>query len=71
MPQGKPAGVRCVNLSDENHCTIHSDDNFPKVCRNLTPSGEMCGETYEYALEYLQRLEILTTPEKESHRVTK
>jgi len=62
MPGGKPAGVRCVNLSEDNTCTIHDRPDYPEVCRNLKPSKEMCGSTLEEAMAYLNRLEQLTKP---------
>ena len=62
MPNGKPAGVRCVNLSADNKCTIHEKDNYPDVCRNIKPSPEMCGDNNEYAFTYLTNLEKLTKP---------
>ncbi|MBL8029250.1 MAG: YkgJ family cysteine cluster protein, partial [Fibrobacteres bacterium] len=33
MPNGKPAGTRCVNLNNNNECTIHQNENYPNVCR--------------------------------------
>lgn len=63
MPNGKPAGVRCVNLSQDNTCMIHERADYPEVCRNLTPSKQMCGTSYEEAFLYLSRLEEETAPE--------
>lgn len=63
MAFGKPAGMRCVNLSSSNTCVIHSAADYPAVCRNLKPSFEMCGNSREDAMAYLERLEILTRPE--------
>jgi hypothetical protein len=60
MPRGKPAGVRCVQLTDDNHCRIY--DQRPDVCRRLRPSREMCGETRDDALRYLAALERATMP---------
>lgn len=62
MPNGKPAGVRCVNLTEENLCAIHDKENYPEVCRNIKPSLEMCGNNNEHAFSYLQKLEQLTKP---------
>ena len=62
MPYGKPAGVRCVNLSPENVCLIHGTDAYPEVCRNLTANREMCGDTREEAIAYLTWLEAETAP---------
>lgn len=62
MPDGKPARIRCVHLSDENICTIHAHEDYPKVCRNLRPSVEMCGYSFGEAIAYLTELEELTAP---------
>ena len=60
MPRGKPAGVRCVHLSDDHRCRIY--DQRPEVCRRLHPSREMCDKTTEDALRYLAALERATAP---------
>ena len=62
MPNGKPAGVRCVNLTRDFTCAIHRTPEYPGVCAALTPSREMCGTNREEALAYLSRLEELTAP---------
>jgi len=62
MPQGKPAGVRCVQLRDDASCAIFGDPRRPAVCAGLQPSSEMCGERPEQALAFLQRLERATAP---------
>jgi Fe-S-cluster containining protein len=63
MPDGKPAGVRCVQLSDDNRCLIFGRPERPAVCNALEPAEEICGTTYEEAMQRLERLERLTTPE--------
>jgi len=63
MPGGKPAGVRCVQLTDDNLCRLFGLPERPPVCIALRPSSEMCGETREEAMAYLERLEQLTLPE--------
>ena len=62
MPQGKPAGVRCVQLSDDNLCLIFGQPERPATCVALRPSAEMCGTTTEEALVYLTWLEEVTKP---------
>ncbi len=57
MPDGKPAGVRCVQLAADYRCLIFGDPRRPAVCSSLKPSLEMCGEVREQALVYLARLE--------------
>lgn len=62
MPQGKPAGVRCVQLDESNACRIFGDPRRPAVCASLMPSLEMCGDSREFALRYLGQLERHTAP---------
>jgi hypothetical protein len=62
MPGGKPAGVRCVQLDDANGCMIFGDPRRPLVCGSLEPNVEMCGETREFALHFLNGLEAVTSP---------
>jgi Fe-S-cluster containining protein len=63
MPEGKPAGVRCFQLTDDNLCLLFGLPDRPEVCTRLRPSQEMCGETREHALEYLAALERATAPD--------
>lgn len=60
MPNGKPAGVRCVQLDERNGCRIFGQPERPKVCGGLQPSPEMCGESAAQAMFYLAELERLT-----------
>ncbi len=60
MPNGKPAGVRCVQLSDDNRCKLFRLPERPAVCSSLRPSEEMCGVSSEQAFAYLIHLEAIT-----------
>ncbi|WP_091996145.1 YkgJ family cysteine cluster protein [Paraburkholderia lycopersici] len=62
MADGKPAGVRCVQLTADNRCKLFGDPRRPAVCGNLVPSIEMCGENRGAAISWLARLEMLTSP---------
>jgi hypothetical protein len=62
MPDGKPAGVRCVQLSDDNRCKLFGRPERPAVCQQFQPSEEMCGSTSQEALIYLTKLERATSP---------
>jgi len=62
MPDGKPAGVRCVQLTDDNRCAIFGRPERPAFCGTLLPSAEMCGESREQAMFWLARLEHATKP---------
>ena len=64
MPDGKPAGVRCIQLSDDNRCRLFGLPERPAVCVGLRPLREMCGNTREDALAYLTALEVATRPEE-------
>jgi uncharacterized protein len=66
MPNGKPANVRCVQLSEDDRCMIFGDPRRPSVCSSLRASVEMCGgdegvaATRAHAMTYLARLEAST-----------
>ena len=62
MPGGKPAGVRCAQLTLDNRCALFGRPERPAVCASLRPSAEMCGETDKEALIWLARLERETSP---------
>ncbi len=62
MTGGKPAGQRCVQLSDDGHCRLFGLPERPMVCLSLKPSPEMCGETSEQATARLSVLEHFTRP---------
>lgn len=64
MWRGKPAGVRCVNLNEGNHCLIYGTPEYPPVCAAFRASDEMCGASYEDAARYLERLERETAPDR-------
>lgn len=63
MPSGKPAGVRCAQLTADNRCRIFGQAARPAVCARLAPTPEMCGAGADEALERLSRWELLTRPE--------
>ena len=62
MPNGKPAGVRCVQLTDENACAIFGCPERPAACVGLMPAPDMCGASRTEALAWLARLEVATAP---------
>jgi len=64
MPKGKPASVRCIQLDSENKCKIFGLSERPRVCSSLKPSIEMCGLTFESAINYLNYLEKITEPKE-------
>ncbi|MFZ5986577.1 MAG: YkgJ family cysteine cluster protein [Bacillota bacterium] len=66
MPEGKPAGVRCVQLTSDNRCKLFGKPERPPICLSLKPSEEMCGTTSEEAYSFLAYLEESTNPDKRS-----
>ena len=63
MPHGKPAGVRCVQLTSDNRCGIFGQPERPACCSGLQPSAEMCGSNAGQALAWLAELEASTAPD--------
>ena len=62
MPDGKPAGVRCVQLGVDDLCMIFGKPERPTFCGGLQPSEEMCGSSREQAIQWLDALERATAP---------
>lgn len=62
MPNGKPAGLRCVQLDEENRCMIFGKPERPAFCAGLQPSAEMCGDSREAAMVWITALELATAP---------
>lgn len=62
MPDGKPAGVRCVQLADDNRCLIFGRPERPACCSGLQPQPQMCGDSRDEALAWLTELEAATRP---------
>ena len=64
MPDGKPPGVRCVNLDDASRCRIWGRPEYPAVCRLFPAMEDTCGASTEEALRLLTRLEHSTAPSR-------
>ncbi|NJN55849.1 MAG: YkgJ family cysteine cluster protein [Anaerolineae bacterium] len=62
MPNGKAAGVRCVQLTPDNRCALFGHPDRPRVCSQLQANLEMCGQTTHDALLFLAELELVTRP---------
>ncbi|WP_248924645.1 YkgJ family cysteine cluster protein [Paenibacillus hamazuiensis] len=62
MPEGKPAGVRCVQLTEDNRCRLFGSPERPAVCGSLRASVDMCGRSNEEAYAILAELEKATKP---------
>ena len=57
MPDGKPAGVRCIHLTKDYTCGIYDRPDRPEVCDKFKADPAVCGENREEALELLSMLE--------------
>ena len=62
MPNGKPAGVACVQLLADFRCAVFRQPCRPEFCAGLKPAEEMCGASREQAMQILTALEIATQP---------
>lgn len=62
MPAGKPAGVRCVQLTADNLCAIFGQASRPACCSGLQASIEMCTDSSNQAMRWLAQLEQQTAP---------
>lgn len=60
MPNGKPAGVRCIQLDDTNRCLLFGKPERQPICVRLRPEPEMCGSSRADALRTLAAWEIAT-----------
>lgn len=63
MPHGKPAGIPCVQLTDDLRCAIFGRPERPAFCAGLRPTDEMCGASREEAIAYFDWLERATRPD--------
>ncbi|KAF1712218.1 zinc/iron-chelating domain-containing protein [Pseudoxanthomonas kalamensis DSM 18571] len=62
MPNGKPAGVRCVQLDDAMRCRLFGRPERPAFCIRLRPGPDMCGRDRDEAMSLLSALETATQP---------
>jgi hypothetical protein len=57
MPEGKPAGVTCIHLSDDLLCRIFDSPDRPAVCNEFKAEELICGASKIEAEEILSTLE--------------
>ncbi len=57
MPNGKPAGVPCVQLKEDLSCKIFDSPKRPKVCTGFKPEKLVCGDSAEEAYKTIALLE--------------
>lgn len=61
MPNGKPAGERCVQLGADNLCKIFGLPERPRVCGDFQAEPQFCGDNREQALQLISWLEAATS----------
>lgn len=64
MPGGKPAGVRCVQLTRDNRCALFGSPARPDVCADFAPEPAVCGGSFAEAMRLIARLEAPARLEK-------
>ena len=62
MPNGKPAGVRCLNLGDDYRCKIFGQPERPALCDGFKANDDVCGSNRLEALQLISILEKNTAP---------
>lgn len=60
MPEGKAAGERCVQLSEDNLCKIFGSKERPDVCSSFSATFDVCGNSNNEALRLIAFLESQT-----------
>ena len=60
MPNGKPAGERCLHLSVDNLCDLFGRPERPDVCGSFKADIEVCGSTREEAINLIGWWEQVT-----------
>jgi hypothetical protein len=60
MPDGKPAGERCLHLDARNLCELFGKPERPKVCGGFKAEVEVCGNDRDEAIRIIGWLEQMT-----------
>ncbi len=60
MPKGKPAGIRCIQLTEDNQCQLFGSPERPAVCSDFKAVVDVCGHDDQQALALIATLETLT-----------
>lgn len=61
MPDGKPAGVRCLHLDEALRCRLFGHPERPAACAAFQAETLVCGHDREDALERIAALELSTS----------
>lgn len=60
MPDGKPAGERCIHLSAVNLCNLFGMPERPAVCSGFKADSEVCGSDRDEAIRMIGWWEQMT-----------
>lgn len=61
MKKGKPAGVRCLHLGQDNLCQLFGKPERPKICSSFQAEEWLCGKNKEEAIINIRFLENYTS----------
>ncbi|WP_307177208.1 YkgJ family cysteine cluster protein [Duganella sp. Root1480D1] len=53
MPEGKPAGMPCIQLDAQRRCKLYGLPERPLVCVQFSADEAVCGESREQAMRWL------------------
>jgi len=67
LPQRKPAGIRCMQLTTDIICKIYGKAERPDVCASYQATEEFCGSNRSEALRLLRDLEQSTRRSVKRH----
>jgi hypothetical protein len=61
MPDGKPAGIKCLHLTKDRCCDLFGSIHRPKICEKFQADPEICGKSKREAMELIALLEKETS----------
>ncbi len=62
MPEGKPAGIRCLHLRSDGLCALFNRPERPAVCSAFQAEEMVCGSSRDEALVLIAALEAFSAP---------
>ena len=62
MKGGKPAGIRCIHLTDDMKCSLFGKPERPWICTAFKPDILICGNSREEAIKIISELEGIDKP---------
>lgn len=63
LPFGKPAGVRCPHLKENNLCSLFNSMLRPAVCSSFQANEDICGSNNAESVQKIRWYENATKPE--------